>query len=121
MRVFGIIFLVIFVPESLIVQRHSAPVGLLSMKTPMREALRQTWTDKARNLNFLQILTSRNGTEPRTRRNLIALASINTIMFGAVMGAMNVMLLYSEVGGISYFEQHFALMTCDALYSLLLR
>lgn len=31
---------------------------------------------------------------------MIALASVNTIMFGAFMGAMNVMLLYSEVGPI---------------------
>lgn len=31
------------------------------------------------------------------KRNLIALAIINTVMFGSFMGAMNVMMLYSQV------------------------
>ena len=97
------------------VQRNSAPSGLLNMKTPVREALRQAWTDKAKNLNFLQIITSRDSAEPKTRRNLIALASINTLMFGAVMGAMNVMLLYSEVGDFPCPQQSFILITCNSL------
>lgn len=47
--------------------------------------------------NPLQIFAAKNVSKKRVRRNLIALASVNTIMFGAFMGAMNVMLLYSEV------------------------
>lgn len=31
------------------------------------------------------------------QKTLIALAGVNTIMFGGFMGAMNVMMLYSEV------------------------
>lgn len=97
MRVFGIVFLLVFVPESVVVQGISSAFNSPKTKFGFREALRQAWTDKAGNFNFLQILTSRSRENSRTRRNLIALASINTIMFGAFMGAMNVMLLYSEV------------------------
>ena len=47
--------------------------------------------------NLLQIFAAKNTSKPSVRRNLIALASVNMIMFAAFMGAMNVMLLYSEV------------------------
>lgn len=95
MRVAGIAFLMIFVPESLMVRKY--PLDPAAMKQNFREAVQQSWTDRAKNFNFIKILTSRSTASPSTRRNLIALASINTITFGAFMGAMNVMLLYSEV------------------------
>ena len=98
MRVVGILFLVIFVPESLIARARLPALDAGEIKEHMREAVRQTWTGKAKNLNFLHILTSKNSASREIRRNLIVLAGINTIMFGAFMGAMNVMLLYSEVG-----------------------
>lgn len=47
--------------------------------------------------NLLQIFAAKSMSKQHVRRNLIALASVNTIMFGAFMGGMNVMLLYSEV------------------------
>ena len=97
----------IFVPESLILQKHT--VGPVEVKESFREAGNQFWTDRAKNFNFIKILTSRTDSDPKTRRNLIALASINTIMFGAFMGAMNVMLLYSEVSGtLCMLDHHFS-------------
>ena len=53
--------------------------------------------ENLRGANLLQIFAAKNTSRKSVRRNLIALASVNTIMFGAFMGAMNVMLLYSEV------------------------
>ena len=52
--------------------------------------------ENLKDANLIQIFAAKNMPK-RVRRNLIALASVNTIMFGAFMGAMNVMLLYSEV------------------------
>ena len=97
MRVVGIVFLIIFVPESLITGAQPIKPDAAEIKGSLREAVRQTWIEKAKNVNFLQILTSKARANRETRQNLIVLACINTIMFGAFMGAMNVMLLYSEV------------------------
>ena len=87
----------VFVPESLTAQAKVSAFDPSQMKDNLSKAVQQTWTERMKNVNFLQILTSNAGMNRKTRRNLIALASINTIMFGAFMGAMNVMLLYSEV------------------------
>ncbi|KAI9765806.1 MAG: Hippocampus abundant transcript 1 protein [Geoglossum simile] len=104
MRVVGILFLLFVVPESL-------PLSLQSQPHPHSPSIRarifsnpsqKAWTEKAKSANPLRILRIFMPTAERSRRdrgkqwNLIALASVNTIMFGAVMGAMNVMMLYSE-------------------------
>ena len=53
--------------------------------------------ENLKDANLLQIFAAKNISKQGVRRNLIALASVNTIMFAAFMGGMNVMLLYSEV------------------------
>ncbi|KAL8979948.1 MAG: hypothetical protein Q9177_006007 [Variospora cf. flavescens] len=88
MRILGIAFLLLFVPESLL-HRQARPTQ--SQAEP--KSLRQTLLEKTK---FLQMFTSASTANAKTRRDLIALAAVNTIMFGALMGAMNVMLLYSE-------------------------
>jgi hypothetical protein len=108
MRVIGILFLLIVVPESLPPSPQSqphphSPSVTAHLKQLFSNPSRKTWTEKAKSANPLRILRVFMPTAERSRRdrgaqrNLIALASVNTIMFGAVMGAMNVMMLYSEV------------------------
>ena len=53
--------------------------------------------ENLKDANLLQIFAEKNMFKRRVRRNMIALASVNVMMFGAFMGGMNVMLLYSEV------------------------
>ncbi|KAL6720627.1 hypothetical protein ACLMJK_002552 [Lecanora helva] len=96
LRILGITFLLVFVPESLILQRSPSSPNKFKAGKTVHKALLHTWAEKARNFNFIRIFTSQDSLTFSVRRNLIALASINTIMFGAFMGAMNVMLLYSE-------------------------
>src|SRR5579862_6266702 len=108
MRVFGILFLLLVVPESLPPPQqshphsHSPPVTA-HLRQLFSNPTRKTWTEKAKSANPLRILrvfmptAERSRRDRDTQRNLIALAATNTIMFGAVMGAMNVMMLYSEV------------------------
>jgi hypothetical protein len=108
MRLFGILFLLFVVPESLPPpqqsQLHPDSLSITAhVKQLFSNPSHQTWTEKVKSANPLRILRVFMPTEEPsrgntgTRWNLIALASINTIMFGAVMGAMNVMMLYSEV------------------------
>ncbi|KAF2848071.1 tetracycline-efflux transporter-like protein [Plenodomus tracheiphilus IPT5] len=99
MRAFGILFL-IMVPESLqlnIADRRPLRVQVLDY---LREHSRGSWADKLKRVNpirLLRILSPANAhVDKSTQRNVLALASINTILFGAMMGAMNVMMLYSE-------------------------
>ncbi|KAI4123479.1 MAG: hypothetical protein LQ338_005243 [Usnochroma carphineum] len=96
MRLAGIIFLIVFVPESLPYDHARARPRTDNLKHGLNGVLRQTWIQKARNANPLAIFFSKSGMEAKSRRNLIALATVNTIIFGAFMGAMNVMLLYTE-------------------------
>lgn len=99
MRVFGILFLAA-VPESLqAVDKDQRPL-LTQLKQYLRESSQGSWPEKLRRVNplrLLRVLSPYSAHIDRsTQRNLLALASINTILFGAVMGAMNVMMLYSE-------------------------
>ena len=97
MRVMGILFLTLFVPESLPGPSEQAASITSSVKQYFDKTRQQSWMENLKGANLLQIFTAKNMSKRRVRRNLIALASVNTIMFGAFMGAMNVMLLYSEV------------------------
>lgn len=97
MRVVGILFLILFVPESFPGQSEQASSITSSVKYYFDKTRQQSWTENLKGANLLQIFAAKNMSKQRVRRNLIALASVNTIMFGAFMGAMNVMLLYSEV------------------------
>ena len=97
MRLVGVVFLVVFVPESLAYNPPRTHPVAASFKHGLNGVLRQGWVQKIKNANPLAILSSKSGMDAESRRNVIALAAVNTIMFGAFMGAMNVMLLYSEV------------------------
>ena len=94
MRIIGVAFL-LFVPESL------AKSDIRSTKNLMREGPDQTWIDKLKGANPLRalriLIPSESKVDKPLQRNLIALAGVNTIMFGGFMGAMNVMMLYSQV------------------------
>lgn len=96
MRVVGILFLILFVPESFPGQSEQAASITSSVKDYFDKTRQQSWMENLKGANLFQIFAAKNMSK-RVRRNLIALASVNTIMFGAFMGAMNVMLLYSEV------------------------
>ena len=96
MRVVGILFLILFVPESFPAQSEQAASITSSVKHYFDKTRQQSWMENLKGANLLQIFTAKNISK-RVRRNLIALASVNTIMFGAFMGGMNVMMLYSEV------------------------
>ena len=97
MRVVGILFLTLFVPESFPGQSEQAASVIASVNHWFKKARQQSWMENLKGANLLQIFAAKNMSNERGRRNLIALASVNTIMFGAFMGGMNVMLLYSEV------------------------
>lgn len=79
MRVVGILILVTCVPESLAEHRRW-PKSLLDDLGPRK---------------LLQGLAPSH-LRSEARRNVIVLAAVNVIMFGASMGAMNVLMLYSE-------------------------
>ena len=93
----GILFLILFVPESFPGQSEQAASITSSVKHYFNKRRQQSWMENLKGANLLQIFAAKNTSKRGVRRNLIALASVNTIMFGALMGAMNVMLLYSEV------------------------
>lgn len=73
---------------------------LVQVKEYVRPPSRLAWTERLARINplhLLRILTPRNAKiSKHSQRNLLALACINTILFGAVMGGMNIMMLYSE-------------------------
>ncbi|KAH9877669.1 hypothetical protein J1614_002886 [Plenodomus biglobosus] len=99
MRIVGILFLAL-VPESLqlsVADRRPLQVQVLQY---WHDHSKGSWSDKLKRANpirLLRILSPSNSTiESSTQRNVLTLASINTILFGAMMGAMNVMMLYSE-------------------------
>ena len=95
MRLFALLYLC-FVPESLVNLQERTLSLSSETKQYLRKASHLSWRETAKSVNVLQIFTSRWAVAD-VRRNLIVLASINTIVFGAFMGAYDVMLLYSEV------------------------
>ncbi|KAL8819213.1 MAG: hypothetical protein Q9191_007780 [Dirinaria sp. TL-2023a] len=96
MRVAGIMFLLIFVPESLPGDLGSKPSLTKNIDRSSRGVSRQTWMEMAKTANPIHIFSSKSITQPSVRQNIIALASVNTIMFGAFAGAMNIIILYAE-------------------------
>jgi hypothetical protein len=99
MRVLAILLLAI-VPDSLELDDQDTRPLAKQLVNYLRESSRGSWGERLQRvspLHLLRILTlSNTETDHSTKRNVFALASINTILFGAVMGAMNVMMLYSE-------------------------
>lgn len=58
------------------------------------------WIDKVRSVNLLEPLKilwpKGEGSSPALRRNLVALAAVDTILFGVAMGSMTVVLIYAN-------------------------
>jgi MFS family permease len=99
MRASGILFLAM-VPESLQTNvKHRGPLRLQTLKY-LRDHFQGSWSEKLKRMNpvrLLRILSPSNEhVDKSNQRSVLVLASINTILFGAIMGAMNVMMLYSE-------------------------
>ena len=96
-RFLGIIFLICLVPESL--GNHlerDEPHETQTMKHHQPSIFKSMFV-KAKHLDIFRIFRASTILDANVRRNLLVLAGINTIMFGAIIGAMDVLLLYSEV------------------------
>lgn len=104
---FFILFLNIFIPESLSLerQRHARE----KHQTKMLDPDYSSWRSIATNYNFfepLSILWPRGpGSSGAIRRNMLFLATIDTLCFGVAMGTMNIIIIYAQfVFGWSGFE-----------------
>lgn len=97
---FFIIFLMAFIPESLSKSRQHAAREKHRLEV---ERLGPTadWINQLRSLNLLAPLKilypTGPGTSPALRRNLVFLAATDTIMFGVAMGAMGVIIIYTNL------------------------
>ena len=99
-HVFFIIFLAFFIPESLSKSRQRA-----ARETHRAEMERlgptADWINQLRSINLLAPLKilypTGRGSSPALRRNLILLAAVDTIMFGIAMGAMGVLIIYTNL------------------------
>ena len=97
------LFLMLVVPESLTKERQLR-ARRKKVFVGHGEQHAQTWMSRfnqiIRGTNLLAPLTilwpTGEGTNPAVRRNLVLLAAVDTIMFGVTMGAMTIVLIYSE-------------------------
>ncbi|MCJ1467856.1 Hippocampus abundant transcript 1 protein [Pseudocyphellaria aurata] len=93
LRIIGVVFLFL-VPESL------AKSDMRRTQSLVRDDSNQTWASRLKGANPLHalriLIPSKSKVGKPSQRNLIALAGVNTVMFGGFMGAMNVMMLYSQ-------------------------
>ena len=95
-HVFFMSFILFLIPESLSKERQV-------LAKEKHEAARKEasgWWTTLRNYNLLEplwVLRPKGpGTSPELRRNLLILASIDTLMFGVAMGTMNIILIYVQ-------------------------
>lgn len=97
MRLIGIAIL-FFVPESLAGKNNGNQNTKRAFQTGKSNL---NWMDRlnaANPFHTLRTLVPSDSVLGKSfKKNLIALAIINTLMFGSFMGAMNVMMLYSQV------------------------
>ncbi|KAF2198881.1 MFS general substrate transporter [Delitschia confertaspora ATCC 74209] len=99
-HLFFILCLLLVIPESLSKARQTA-----AREKHKREIERQgpssDWVNQLRSLNLLaplKILYPRGpGSSPALRRNLIVLAAVDTIVFSVAMGAMGVVIIYTNL------------------------
>lgn len=96
-HLFFIFFLLVVIPESLSKSRqlHAREKHRLSVEATGPAA---DWINQARSFNLfapLKVLYPTGpGTSHAVRRNLLLLASVDTIIFGVAMGAMSCVILY---------------------------
>lgn len=95
---FFIIFIALFVPESLSTERQL--VAREKRRVAQEASPHKNWVAKLKNYNILEPLWVLRPTGPGTssplRRNLFVLAAIDTMMFGVAMGTMQIILIYAE-------------------------
>jgi len=98
-HLFFMTFLAFVIPESLSKRRQLAAREKYRKEV---EALGPAadWINQIRSFNILaplRILYPKGpGSSPAVRRNLILLAAVDTIMFGVAMGAMSVLIIYTN-------------------------
>ena len=95
---FFILFLNLFIPESLSKERqHRAQE---THRTKMLDPDQGSWRTFLINYNIfepLNILWPKGpGSSPSIRRNMVFLAAIDTLIFGVAMGTMNIIIIYAE-------------------------
>lgn len=97
-HVFFIVFLLVLIPESVSKDRQLHARDKYQILT--QETQDVSWWTSLQTYNLfepLAILWPKGpGTTPALRRNLVLLASIDTIMFGVSMGAMGIILIYPQ-------------------------
>ena len=97
-HIFFILYMLIVVPESLSKERqalHREKHNIARMETKEDD-----WITTIRKYNILEplwVLRPKGpGSSSLLRRNLVLLASIDTMMFGVAMGTMNIILIYAQ-------------------------
>ena len=98
-----LVFLVLFVPESLSKQHQMLARDKIELAVGEQQSF-SDWLSYSVNLltgmKLLQPLAilwpTGEGTNPAIRRNLVFLAAVDTTMFGVAMASMNVVLLYVD-------------------------
>ncbi|KAI4227754.1 MAG: hypothetical protein L6R36_002174 [Xanthoria steineri] len=100
---FYALFVLLVVPESLNKERQKAAREKAEF-AGVAEGYSMSWWShirtKLRNYNFLAPLKvlwpSGSGNHHAVRRNLVAIAAVDTVMFGVAMGSITVVLIYAE-------------------------
>ncbi|KAI9733247.1 MAG: hypothetical protein M1834_003331 [Cirrosporium novae-zelandiae] len=95
-----VISVVFIIPDSLSRSRQMAAREKHRLKTVRGLRTDQTWADKLQITNLfvpLRVLyPTGEGSSRAVRRNLVALAAVDTTMFGVAMGSMTVVVIYAE-------------------------
>ncbi|KAB2571113.1 putative membrane protein [Lasiodiplodia theobromae] len=94
-----ILFAGLLIPESLTKDRQMAAREKHALERAAR-APSADWINRMRHLNLLEPLKilypTGEGSSPAVRRNLLVLAGVDTTVFGVHMGAMTVVIIYTN-------------------------
>jgi MFS family permease len=97
-HLFFVLFLVLFIPESLPKARQIAAREKYDAEMEVHSG--SSWMQRLRSYNLFEPLKilypTGPGSSPAVRRNLILLASVDMIIFGVAMGAMSIIIIYSN-------------------------
>ncbi|CAG8958592.1 hypothetical protein HYFRA_00009909 [Hymenoscyphus fraxineus] len=98
-HVFFILAILLIVPESLTKKRQMLAREKFAIEVSGLHHNERSWRTVMRNANIFEPLKilwpTGTGSSRRLRLNLLMLASVDTIIFGVAMGAMNVIVFYS--------------------------
>ncbi|KIW02154.1 hypothetical protein, variant [Verruconis gallopava] len=107
-HIFFLIFLILLVPESLSKARQTTAREKHRME--MESHSGSSWIQRLRYYNLFEPLKilypTGPGSSPAVRRNLLLLATVDTIIFGVAMGALSIVIVYSNyMFGWKTYEQ----------------